>query len=58
MAISTSMSEEIRFCGSVDEVPSLPGTCVIAIELAETIVVTLCGRAAIETTTRSERAQW
>jgi Uri superfamily endonuclease len=48
MAINTSMSKEIRFCGSVDEAPWLPGAYVMAIELAETIVVTLCGRAAID----------
>ncbi len=48
MAISTSMAKEIRFCGSVDEVPSLPGAYVIAIELAETVMVTLCGRAVID----------
>ena len=48
MAISTSMSEEIRFCGSVDEAPSLPGAYVIAIELADPLAVTLLGQAAIE----------
>jgi len=35
MAISTSMSKEIRFCGSVDEAPSQPRAYVIAIELAD-----------------------
>ncbi len=39
--------KEIRFCGSVDEAPSLPGAYVMAIELAGSVMVTLCGRAAI-----------
>ncbi len=41
------MTKDIRFCGSIDEAPSLPGAYMIAIELAETIVVKL-GRAAID----------
>jgi Uri superfamily endonuclease len=48
MAISTSMTKDIQFCGSIDEAPSLPGAYMIAIELAKTIVVTLGGRAAID----------
>ena len=48
MATSKSMIKDSRFCGSVDEAPSLPGAYVIAIELAEPVVVTLCGRAAID----------
>jgi Uri superfamily endonuclease len=47
MATSKSMIKDSRFCGSVDEAPSLPGAYMIAIELAEPVVVTLCGRAAI-----------
>jgi hypothetical protein len=46
MAISTSMTKDIQFCGSIDEAPSLPGAYMIAI--AKTIVVTLGGRAAID----------
>ena len=42
------MIEEIQFCGSVDEATSLPGAYVIAIELAETVMVTLGGRSAID----------
>jgi histidyl-tRNA synthetase len=42
------MSKEIRFCGSVNEAPSLPGAYVIAIELDDPLAVTLLGRAAIE----------
>jgi histidyl-tRNA synthetase len=42
------MIKDIRFCGSIDEAPSLPGAYMIAIELAETIAVTLGGRAAID----------
>ena len=42
------MSEEIRFCGSVDEAPSLPGAYVIALELGDPLAVTLLGQAAIE----------
>jgi Uri superfamily endonuclease len=42
------MTKEIRFCGSVDEIPSLPGAYVIAIELADPVAVTLLGQAAIE----------
>ena len=45
MAISTSMTKDIQFCGSIDEAPLLPGAYMIAIELAKTIVVTLGGRA-------------
>lgn len=41
-------TKDIQFCGSIDEAPSLPGAYMIAIELAETIVVTLGGRAAID----------
>ncbi len=41
-------TKEIRFCGSIDEAPSLPGAYVIAVELVETVMVTLCGRAAID----------
>ena len=48
MAISTSMIEEMQFCGSVDEATSLPGAYVIAIELAETVTVTLRGRSSID----------
>ncbi len=40
------MNKEIRCCGRVDEAPSLPGAYVIAIELAETVMVKI-GRAAI-----------
>ncbi len=40
------MTKEIQYCGRVDEAPSLPGAYVIAIELAETVMVTI-GRAAI-----------
>jgi len=46
--MGTFMTKEIRFCRSVDEAPSLPGAYVIAIELAETVMVTLCGRAPID----------
>lgn len=42
------MSKEIRFCGSVNEAPSLPGAYVIAIELDDPLAVTLLSRAAIE----------
>ena len=42
------MTKEIRFCGSIDEAPSLPGAYVIAIELADPVAVTLLGQAAIE----------
>jgi Uri superfamily endonuclease len=48
MATSKSMIKDSRFCDSVDEAPSLPGAYVIAIELAEPVAVTLCGRAAID----------
>ena len=47
MAISKSTIKDIQFCGSVDKVSSLPGAYVIAIELAAPMVVTICGRAAI-----------
>jgi hypothetical protein len=48
MAISKSTIKDIQFCGSVDKVSSLPGAYVIAIELAAPMVVTICGRGAID----------
>jgi len=38
------MLKEIRFCLNADEVPSLPGAYAMAIELADTLAVTLSGR--------------
>jgi len=48
MAISTRIAEEIRFYRRPDKAPSLPGAYIIAIELAEPVLVTLCRRAEIE----------
>jgi len=42
------MAKGTRFYGNVDDVPSLPGAYVIAIELPENMMVTLSGRAAID----------
>jgi Uri superfamily endonuclease len=41
------MTKEIRFCSKADEPPSLPGAYVMAIELADTVVVMLSGRSSI-----------
>ena len=41
------MTKEIRFCLKADEAPSLPGAYAMAIELADTVVVMLSGRAPI-----------
>jgi Uri superfamily endonuclease len=41
------MTKEIRFCLKADEAPSLPGAYVMAIELADTVVVMLSGRSSI-----------
>jgi Uri superfamily endonuclease len=38
------MLKEICFCLNADEVPSLPGAYAMAIELADTLAVTLSGR--------------
>ena len=38
---STFMTKEIRFCLKADEAPSSPGAYAIAIELADTVTVTL-----------------
>jgi Uri superfamily endonuclease len=48
MAIGKFMIKDIQSCVSTDEAPSLPGAYVIAIELAEPVMGTLCGRAAID----------
>jgi Uri superfamily endonuclease len=41
------MTKEIRFCLKADEAPSLPAAYAMAIELADTVVVMLSGRAPI-----------
>jgi Uri superfamily endonuclease len=38
------MTKEIRFCLKADEAPSLPGAYAMAIEIADTLAVTLSGR--------------
>ncbi len=38
------MTQEIRFCLKADEAPPLPGAYAMAIEFADTVAVTLCGR--------------
>jgi hypothetical protein len=41
------MIKETRFCLEADEAPSLPGACATAIELADTVAVTLSSRSPI-----------